>query len=367
MPTLSELAFEKENLLKCKGYDPKFISKQKPISAQKPLSKQFKSLLPEVEGNKKGILNYTGLSVLYNKKRKVPFYAAYNIDGSGKANKTTRPAFRPDPRIKENLQLGFAFYDLDKKRTEFEIGHMASNNEMGRGKDGKLRAYQTFHFSNSVPQAEKLNSGIWQGLERYIVTEAATLKSNKRICVFTGPMLKKNDPKYIKDESFRIPLLFFKVIIFPTSKGVFSTAFMMSHEKKLITDKMFASGPQALTTGAGLFDDFKYKKVFQVDISFVEKETGLKFSWQGVKKVKVPNVKNQIKKIKNIQDAAEANKAIKEGDVPESLLKKIKPKDKEAVKKSIRNGLVPEALLSNADLTPKELKRNKFKLNMVLP
>lgn len=364
MPTLSQLAFDMENLLKCKGYDPKFISKQKNISASKPLSKALKDLLPEVEGNDDGILNYTGLSVLYNTKRKVPFYAAYNIDGSNKKNKTTRPAFRPDPRIKEKLQLGFPFYDLDKTRTEFEIGHMASNNEMGRGKDGQLKAYQTFHFTNSVPQAEKLNSGIWQGLEGYITKEIETLATNKRICVFTGPLLKNNDPKYVLDESFRIPLLFFKVIVFPTSKGIYSTAFMMSHEKKMIEDEMFASGPQAL--GAGAFNDFPYRKVFQVNIPFLEKETGLKFSWPGVKKLVVPNVKNQVKKIKNIRDAADAKRAIKDGE-PEVLLRRIQPRQKTAAKTALRKGLMPEAILSNADLTAKELKGNKFKLNIILP
>lgn len=367
MPTLKDLAFAKENLLKCKGYDPKFINKKSSIDVKKVLTKKQKNLLPKVEGNADGILHYTEMSVLQNAKRRVPFFAAYNIDGKGKSNKATRPKFKTDPRIKAKEQLDHPFYDLDKTRTEFEIGHMASNNEMGRGKDGKLKAFQTFHFTNSVPQAEKLNSGIWQGLEKYIITEAATIKNNKRICVFTGPLLRNNDPRYVLDPSFRIPLLFFKVVVFPTTKGLFCTAFMMSHEKKMIEQKMFASGPEALMTGEGLFNDFKYKKVFQVDISFLENETGLKFTWPGVKKVKVPNVKNQIKKIKSVGDAKEADKAIKTGGMPESLTKKIKVKDRADAIKSINKGLVPEALLSNADLTAKELKKNKFKLNMVLP
>jgi len=225
MPTLNELAFAKENLLQCTGYDPKFINNNSNINAEKILSSANKQLLPVVEGNADGILHYTGMSVHYNSKRKVPFFSAYNIDGKEKANATVRPKFRTDPRMKTAQQLDFPFYDLRTDITEFEIGHMASNNEMGRGKDGKLRAYQTFHFTNSVPQAEKLNTGIWKGLETYIITEAATIKNNKRICVFTGPLLKNNDPKYLKDPSFRIPLLFFKVIVFPTTKGIFSTAF----------------------------------------------------------------------------------------------------------------------------------------------
>ena len=367
MPTLSELAFAKENLLQCSGYDSGFINNSSNINAEKTLSAKLKKLLPAVEGNNKGILNYTGMSVFFNTRRKLPFFSAYNIDGKEDANAAGRPKFRTDPRMKKEQQLDFPFYDLRKDITEFEIGHMASNNEMGRGENGQLKAYQTFHFTNSVPQAEKLNTGIWKGLETYIITEAATIKSNKRICVFTGPMLKDNDPKYVEDTSFRIPILFFKVIVFPTAKGIFSTAFMMSHEKKLVEDDLIEAPPSLLPEGEGLFDDFKFKKVFQVNVSFLENETGLKFTWPGVKKVKIPDGINEIKKIKSIKDAKEAEEAIKDSTFPVALEDKFKPHEKAAAKKSIEKGLVPEPLLSNADLTPKELKQKKFKLNIVLP
>lgn len=367
MPTLAELAFAEANLLKCKGYDPKFINKNISISATSPLSATMKKALPDVKGDTKGILKYTAMSVLFNKKRKVPFYAAYNIDGKEKSNKTARPKFQTDPRFNAEQQLGYPFYDLRTgPETEFEIGHMASNNEMGRGKEGKLKAFQTFHFTNSVPQAEKLNSGIWQGLEAYIIKEAATIKKNKRICVFTGPLLTSKDPRYVEDESFKIPLLFFKVIIFPTTKGVYSTAFIMSHEKRMIEQKMFAGEPEGLA-GEGMFDDFKYRKVFQVNLSLLENETGLKFSWPGVKRIKVPNEKNQVKKIRSIRDAEDAKKAIKTGGMPESLSRKIQPSKKDKAKKDLEKGLVPESLLSNANVTKKELKKGNYRLNLILP
>lgn len=364
MPALSQTAFAIETLLQCTGYDPKFINNGSNISAEKIIPPALREkLLPVVNGNSKGILNYTGMSVFFNKKRRVPFFAAYNIDGKLKADTETRPKFRTDPRMQADEQLDHPFYGLITDFTEFEIGHMASNNEMGRGKDGVLKAYQTFHFTNSVPQAEKLNTGIWKGLESYVISEAATLKDNKRISVFTGPVLKSGDPRYKKDKTFRVPLLFFKVIVFPTSKGLFSTAFMMSHEKKLIEDNMIDAGPQALEEGP--FADFKYKKVFQVNVSLVEKETGLVFTWPGVKKLNIPNVKNQVKKIKSIKDAKDAADAIKSNSV--EALPQIKPHQKNDAQKAIAKGLVPEALLSNADLTPKELKQKKFRLNMVLP
>src|SRR5688572_10807996 len=75
MPILSELAFAKENLLQCSGYDSGFINNSSNINAEKTLSAKLKKLLPAVEGNSKGILNYTGMSVFFNTRRKLPFFS----------------------------------------------------------------------------------------------------------------------------------------------------------------------------------------------------------------------------------------------------------------------------------------------------
>lgn len=316
MPTLSALAFEKTNLLLCEGYFADFIDNKTKVSIDNILDKSLKDELPDVEGNKKGFLHYTDFSVLYHADRRVPFLAAYNINGADKANQASRPTFRPDPRIPKEIQLGKEFYNLRTDITEFEIGHMASNNEMGRGANGKLKAYQTFHFTNSAPQAELLNTGLWKGLESYIIKETATVKDNKKICVFTGPVLNKRDPQYIKDLNFRIPLLFFKVIVFLSPKGLYSTAFIISHEKKMLEDKMFLVRPrrrgikpsaEAIT----YFNDYPYKEVFQVNIPLLENLTGLDFSWKGVNKVVVPEQKRLIEKIKGIKNAKEAKDEIK--------------------------------------------------------
>jgi len=308
-------AFAKEILLKCKGYQEDFIKKNKKIGLGKILPAPAKKLLPAVEGSTQKILHYTSLSVLYNCKRKVPFVSAYNIDGSSKdANVKRASGFKGDPRISPSVQLNKKFYDLDTKRTEFEIGHMAANNEMAWGTDAQFKSFQTFHFPNSVPQAENLNTGIWKSLESYIIKEAATVKDNKRICVFTGPLLKSNDPFYIKDTSFQIPLVFFKVIVFITPKGLFSTGFMMSHEEQMKKQNMFA--PRVRRPGLAedeeevtFFDDFKFSEVFQVNITTIEKETGLNFTWSGVQPLAIAADKNKIEKIRKIKDSSDAKKA----------------------------------------------------------
>jgi endonuclease G len=236
-------AFSLDTLLKCKGYISTFIDNRTSIGFETVLGSR-KSKLPKVLGNDHGVLCYSNLSVLYDKERKVPFFSAYNIDGSKKAKKISRANdFRPDPHIDTDIQLTEPnFYDLDKSRVEFEIGHMAANNEMAWGSDAQLQCYQTFHFPNSAPQAENLNTGIWKTPESYIIREAASDESNKRISVFTGPLLLDSDPGYVKLPSFKIPLLFFKVIVFMSAKGLYSTAFMMSHEQKMIEQKMFVAG-----------------------------------------------------------------------------------------------------------------------------
>ena len=90
---------------------------------------------------------------------------------------------------------------------------------------------------------------------------------------------------------------------------------------------------------AGYFSDFKYKKVFQVNIPFLEKYSGLKFQWRGVKPVMVPEEKKLLEKIKSIKDAGEAKKHRTRGVPPETTTEEV---------------------------TESELETGQYQLNMVL-
>lgn len=352
MSTLLKEAFSKATLLTCKGFDPLFIDKKTRLDLEDIIPESAKALLPVVEGNDQRILNYTNLSVLYNSKRRVPFVSAYQVDGNEKIQFVKRAnSFKADPRIDAKIQLSQeGFYNLRKDITEFEIGHMAANNEMAWGPAAQLQSYQTFHFPNSVPQAENLNTGIWKTLETYIIDEAATVPGNKRICVFTGPLLKSDDPAYKLDPDFQIPLLFYKVIVFSTIRGLYSTAFIMSHEQRMIDQQMFVERKRAFVRGIAakpvvpVFDDFKYRKVFQVNIRFLEEQTGLNFTWKGVKSIPVPNDKNQLKKIRKVTDSKEAA----------------------GLQQSLRRGVAP-VRSAKTDLTPDEIKNKTHLLNIILP
>jgi endonuclease G len=299
---LKDIAFSVEHLKTCKGYDPKFIDGKTNIPTG-ILSLNQKKQLPSVSGAAKGLLNYSFFSVAYSSKRKLPFFSASNIDASKKNENTKRAnGFSVDPRVKTKYQLDNGFYDLEKNFTEFEIGHMASNDEMSWGAtddEAQLSAYESFHFPNSVPQAERLNSGLWRSLEQYIIKEGGNT-INKKISVFTGPVLAKRDPVYINDKTFQVPLLFWKVIVFKWKDQLWCTGFIMSHEKRLRDDLkilIYPKAPQKFNEKPDLFKDYKYKQVFQVNLSLVEKHTGLKFKWQNVKRLKIPTDALQLKKI----------------------------------------------------------------------
>ncbi len=348
MASILESAISPKTLDQCKGYDPEFIGTQ--IGLINVLDKSRSGKLPDL-ARSSGMLRYTNLSVAYNTERKLPFFAVYNVDGAAARPKVRRTDFSADPRISQGVQLNKAFYDLRTDIVEFEIGHMAASHEMAWGKDAQIKSYQTFFFPNSSPQAENLNTGIWKSLESYIINEAIDLTGNKRIAVFTGPVLRDDDPQYKWDLSFKIPLLFFKVVVFPTKSGTYSTAFVMSHEQKMIEQGMFADSArvtQFYTRAPALpFSDFKYRKVFQVNIDLLENLGGLSFNWDKVKRVEVPNQKNQIEKIRKIRDAGDAKAA-------EDLLRK---------------GMIPAQYASSAVsmLTDKEIRSKNFRLNIILP
>ncbi len=348
MASILKIAISPKTLDQCKGYDPEFTGTH--IGMGTILDKSRSGKLPDL-ARSSGLLHYTDLSVAYNTERKLPFFAAYNVDGAAARPKVRRTDFSADPRISEGIQLNKAFYDLRTDIVEFEIGHMAASREMAWGRDAQIKAYQTFFYPNSSPQAENLNTGIWKSLETYIINEAIDLTGNKRIAVFAGPVLRDDDPLYKWDRSFKIPLLFFKVVVFPMKSGTYSTAFVMSHEQKMIEQGMFADTArvtQFYTRAPELpFSDFKYRKVFQVNIDLLENLGGLKFDWDEVKRVAVPNQKNQIEKIRKIKDAGDAKAA-------EDLLRK---------------GVIPARYASSAVslLTEQEIRSKNYRLNIILP
>lgn len=297
--------FALATLKACKGYQPKFVDGKTNVDLD-VLNDAQKKLLPVVNGNNDNLLNYTNLSVWYNKKRKVPFVSAYNVDGGLKKDISRNGInFHTDDRISKNYQLHVdKFYAEVTNITEFEIGHMASHNEMAWGDTlySKVRSYQTFHYTNSVPQVEKLNSGLWSKLESYVIKESKESGSQK-INVFTGPMLKDSDPVYLFDKNFQVPLFFFKIVVFLWEGKLYSTGYVMSQYKRALELGLIPAKTKPVLERKELievpepFSDYNHKDVFQVNIELIENYTGLNFEWDKVTRIEVPNGEYKLEEI----------------------------------------------------------------------
>lgn len=161
----------------------------------------------EFEGNTEHVLRYQHFSVVMNRKRRMCFYSAINIDGK-RSRKATRTAWRIDPRIDKSLQIMYECYGNPPK---FSRGHMTRREDPVWGTPAQaLRGNSdSMHVTNATPQMQSFNAPIWLGLEDYALQNAR--KDKMSISVFTGPILRASDPAHY---AVKIPRSFWKVIAF---------------------------------------------------------------------------------------------------------------------------------------------------------
>ncbi len=242
------------------------------------LGTKHKNDVAPVDGNDKSIVNYMNYSVQLSASRKFPFFTASNIDGGlfKKANRA--PSWKKDERVKA-FQWGQELYSADK--SDFDKGHMTKREDVQWGETPGLAqkaADSTFFYSNAVPQHKELNQQIWKSLEDYVL-HTETRKKSLKVCVFTGPVLTKNDPQFIttvKDETILIPIVFWKVVVFPKEDGkLYRVGFMMS-QKKLLTEYGIVEELEAATAEDELFMQFDDAATYQVNISLIEQLADIK-------------------------------------------------------------------------------------------
>jgi endonuclease G len=126
----------------------------------------------------------------------------------------------------------------------------------------------TFHFTNCSPQHERFNqnSETWLGIEDFILNFAD--QNNRKLTVFTGPVLDSEDPLY---KGVRLPLAFWKIVVFIRRTGEPGAAAFVLDQAKLIEtlpglEARFEPGPYRVTLDelielTGL--DFAYMKLFE--------------------------------------------------------------------------------------------------------
>jgi endonuclease G len=220
-----------------KGYVSNFLGTEIPLPAlSDTMQNNTVEVPPQFQKNsQKYILNYYHYSVAMNKKRRCAWYSAAMIDGKNFQDfKRGTDKWFLDPRIDSKFQMGEELYAA--KNTD--RGHLTRFKDLswGSSMDEAVKATNdSFHFTNCTLQLDGFNEGKdrWQGLELFLLEQHAK-KDERKMVVFTGPVLKNTDPKYrneFMDYTARIPLAFWKVCCLRRADGSLSaTAFTLGQE-----------------------------------------------------------------------------------------------------------------------------------------
>jgi endonuclease G len=244
------------------GYDPAFIDDAAPIAL--PIlgeAVQQDIVTFEWKGKTTHVLNYMHFSTAVSQRRRMPVYSACNIDGARWVNVERGDVWKYDPRIPKQYQILEEPYG-NQKDGFFSRGHMTRRQDpdWGAPADANLADEDTFHATNASPQVQSFNSGLWGGIEDYVLKNCA--RDKMKISVFTGPIFASDDPTLF---GVQVPLRFWKVIAFihGTTGQLHATGYVSSQANAVIGLKP-----------TFVFGDFKHQ---QRPLAAIEELTGLSF------------------------------------------------------------------------------------------
>ena len=176
------------------GYDPGFLDV--PVPLPRPLGDTEIHELP-----------YPHFTVLLDPARRLAAVTAVNVDGASLHDLPRTGEWRLDPRVPDGDQAGpelYASNDLDR-------GHLVRRRDPGWGEAAEARraTEATFFYTNAAPQASDFNQSkeLWLGLEDHVLQYADS--TDRRLTVFTAPVLAGDDPEY---RGVQIPRRFFKAV-----------------------------------------------------------------------------------------------------------------------------------------------------------
>lgn len=152
------------------------------------------------------IIEYTGMTVSFNKDMHVPNWVAYELTATETCGEETRSnRFMTDPEVE-----GCAS-PADYKNTGFDRGHMAPAADM---KWSRQAMEESFYMTNIVPQVRSLNSGTWGRLENKCRQRAQT---DSAVIIISGPVLTDEIEMRLGTTGVAVPKRLFKVILSPYS------------------------------------------------------------------------------------------------------------------------------------------------------
>ena len=157
------------------------------------------------------VLNYKTIRVNYNPSYRIPNCVAYELTAT-----MVSMADAPDHEVRKNYNYAKDSNvkncpeNWEYRGSGYSRGHMAPAMDM---RWDKTSMTQCFYMTNMCPQDTKLNNDDWRVLEEKIHRWA---KRDKRLMVYTGPIMGKNPKMIGKDkQNIAVPDAFFKVVYAP--------------------------------------------------------------------------------------------------------------------------------------------------------
>ncbi|MCX6610639.1 MAG: DNA/RNA non-specific endonuclease [Acidobacteria bacterium] len=278
------------------GYKPNFLGSGKLLVPLPKIPAGLKSQVATLSGKaSESELKYFNYSVVMNKKRKLAFFAAVNIDGDGQQDvgKREGDSWLRDPRIDAAAQVGDEYYgkqklfEVDRTKNPFDRGHLVRRLDATWGKtveEAKMHGDDSFHFTNCTPQFFKFNQGakLWLGLEEFVLGQA--IDGKRKLCVMNGPIfdgpvapkgkLPKPGGKKAADPKFGglpIPKFFWKLMVGVKGGKLAASAYLLSQQDQVQgIDRIHESDLLEKLTAAEA-------RVFQISIADLAKFSGLDF------------------------------------------------------------------------------------------
>jgi endonuclease G len=257
-----------------RGFNSRFLSTSDASKAVAlPIVDRSDDILNVEAPRRNGILDYVHFSVCMSRSRRMCFYSACNING-----KTTRALPRHDTwyrdgRVERDSQLVDSGLFGNQTDRRFARGHQTRRQDIlwGPWPEAEQANIDSFTATNSVPQVQSFNGGLWGDLEDHILANATD--DSKRISVITGPIFEGDDPDaaeltgQAEYQGILIPRRFFKVVAFTSevSKKLAAIAFEMSQNTAL--EKL----------QAGVSADLGDFQGAQRTVSYIETASGLDF------------------------------------------------------------------------------------------
>ena len=166
-------------------------------------------------------IKYPDFTVVFDCDHHIPFYTWYVLfkeeeDQFGKFER--KNDFKPDPNFKE-LQATNEIYE----KSGYDKGHLVPAEDMTFNEGDE---HECFHFTNIVPQNEKLNRGQWKALEEHV----RKLADEEKMLIITGAYNFKETEKL---GDIYIPRTMFKIVVFFDKVGFseFYKAWVMPNQE----------------------------------------------------------------------------------------------------------------------------------------